>query len=527
VSAPVIPDGAPFSAAQRAWLNGFLAGMFTANEGGNAAVPAAAPPAEAEEDVPWHDAALSMDQRLQMAAGKGRDLVMMAAMAQLDCGTCGYVCKTYAEAIDKGEEKDLTKCSPGGAATSKKLKQLVAEMPPAPARAVKRAEVTVKGQPVPAIGSVKHDRNNPFAARLLENRTLNGAASAKDTRHLAFDLKGSGLSYEAGDALGVWPENAPEVVDRILELLGASGAEDVVTPQGMPSSLREALLRDCVITKPSRKLVELMARHATHWSHIRELQQMLDDDGEIPEGMQVVDLLAEYDSARPPLGEIVATLGSLQPRLYSISSSPKAHPGQVHLTMGVVRYVNKSGTKCNGVASTYLADRVRPGQKVRVFVHASPRFRLPADGDVPIIMVGPGTGVAPFRAFLEERRATGAKGRNWLFFGDQHESCDFIYRDQLRRYEEEGFARLSLAFSRDQAEKVYVQHRMIEQGAEIWEWIQQGAVFYVCGDAKRMAVDVDTALRKIVSEHGRKPWPAAEEYVDELASSKRYLRDVY
>lgn len=535
-SYPVLPETAPFAPAQRAWLNGLLAGMFAelddavpADAAAGAAAPAPVAPAQQEEAMPWRDSALSLDERLRLAAGKPRPLVLMAAMAQLDCGSCGYLCKTYAEAIDGGDEKDLNKCSPGGGPTAKALKRIVSEMPPGPAKVVRRSDVTVNPLPQPpsSAGPVKHDRNHPFPARLLENRALNGPTSAKDTRHLVFDVKASGLSYEAGDALGVWPENAPDVVDHILELLSASGAEDVVTPQGTPSSLREALLRDCVITRPSRKLLELLAKHATHWSHIRELQKMLDEDGEIPDGMQVVDLLAEYDSARPALGEVVATLGALQPRLYSISSSPKAHPGQVHLTMGVVRYVNKSGTKCNGVASTYLADRVRPGQKVRVFVHASPRFRLPADGDTPIIMVGPGTGVAPFRAFLEERRASGATGKNWLFFGDQHESCDFLYREQLRGYENEGFARLSLAFSRDQAEKVYVQHRMMEHGAEIWRWIQEGAVFYVCGDAKRMAVDVDTALRKIACEHGRKPWPEAEDFVDDLASAKRYLRDVY
>jgi sulfite reductase (NADPH) flavoprotein alpha-component len=334
------------------------------------------------------------------------------------------------------------------------------------------------------------------------------------------------LTFEPGDALGVHPENSLETVDQIVELLGASGAEDVTCPSGAASSLREALLRECLITQPRRTLLELLAKHASHWAEIRELQKMLDAD-EMPQGLQVIDLLRDCPSARPSPADFVAALAALQPRLYSIASSPRAHPNQVHLTVGVVRYVNSSGTKCHGVASTYLADQVRPGQKVRVFMQPCHRFRLPANPDTPIIMVGPGTGIAPFRAFLQERQAENAKGRNWLFFGEQHEKFNFHYREEMIAFAKSGLlTRLDTAFSRDQSQKIYVQHRLLEHAAEIWQWLAEGAIFYVCG-SRDMANDVDTALHRIVSEQGKKVWPDAEAYVEEMVTGKRYQRDVY
>ena len=243
--------------------------------------------------------------------------------------------------------------------------------------------------------------------------------------------------------------------------------------------------------------------------------------------LQVVDLLRKFPSARPAAGDFVATLSPLAPRLYSISSSPRAHPGQVHLTVGAVRYTNSLGRECGGVASTFLAGRLRNGQAVRVFIHPSHKFGLP-ENDKPVIMVGPGTGIAPFRAFLEERAATSCKGKNWLFFGDQREGHDFLFRDELDRYQKDGvLTRLDTAFSRDSDKKVYVQHRMLEQGAEMWKWLAEGAHFYVCGDAKRMASDVDKALRQVIIESGGLSAADADKYVSDMVRSGRYQRDVY
>ena len=552
VNLPVIPEDSPFTAAQRAWLNGFLAGVLGAEEAGAVTPPqaVATTPVDAEpeaEQLPWHDPAMAMPERLKLAEGKSRSLVLMAAMAQLDCGACGYMCKTYAEAIDRGDEPDTTRCAPGGAETAKKLKELLATLPAsAPATTVATAPANpgnaAKGKAAAVAPSVPtaaraHGRDNPFGARLRRATRLNGPGSEKDTRHVVLDLKGSGLTYKPGDALGVYPENCPSVVQRILEVLDASGAEDVPAPDGSHVSLREALLRHYTVTRPSRRLAELLGlvrKETTSYDGMTAAAAaaLAAAEAAIPDpfadGRQVLDLLTEWRATRPKPDEFVQTLAPLQPRLYSIASSPLAHGDEVHLTVGVVRYHGPGGLPCKGVCSTYLAERVRPGQKVRVFVHPSSRFALPADNDAPVIMVGPGTGVAPFRAFLHHRRAASAKGPNWLFFGDQRRSCDFLYRPEIEQHLADGtLTRLGTAFSRDGAGKVYVQHRMLEHAAELWNWLKDGAHFYVCGDARRMAKDVDETLRLIVWEQGGMTQPDVEAFMTNLTKTGRYQRDVY
>lgn len=529
MSAPILPHTAPFSTAQRAWLNGFFAGIVGgqgATQTSDGVAEVATPTEQKEEEMPWHDAALSMDERLRLAEGKPAPRQLMAAMAQLDCGSCGYLCQTYAEAIADGREKSLTLCSPGGKDTSKKLKELVAS------NLLPVSEVKISAKPKTATASATHDRNNPFPARLLKNVPLNRSGSDKDTRLIVLDLKHSGLTYNVGDALGVYPENCPELVDSVLAALHASGAEDVQGRDGEHTSLREALMQHYSITRPvGDDLLRLLAKHCGSADEAAELNAIIADEklSEIAvEGCEILDLLTQFPSARPPVSEFVATLAPLQPRLYSICSSLKAHPNQVHLTIGVVRYKNKSGRPAKGVASCYLSDRVRPGQKARVFIHAAHKFHVPADHSSPLIMVGPGTGIAPFRAFLQERKAVGATGKNWLFFGDQRKATDFLYQDELDQYAASGLlTRLDLAFSRDQQEKLYVQHRMLENAAEIWKWLGEGGSFCVCGDATRMASDVDAALHKIVAEQGGMSAEKAAAYVTEMSRNRRYLRDVY
>jgi sulfite reductase (NADPH) flavoprotein alpha-component len=444
-------------------------------------------------------------------------------MAQLDCGACGYLCKTYSEAIATGAEKDLSRCTPGGKDTSKKLKELVVLYPPSAANAP--AVVETKSTIAPNRNT--HDRNNPAHARLVKCAPLNQPGSAKDTRHVIFDLKNSGLSYKVGDALGIFAENCSHLVQQILDALGFSGAEEIHLPDGSLTSLREAMIRDLSITRPSPAFLELLASSAANSADGDAIKAMITAD-DLPDGIQILDLLLKFPSARPSASGFAAALSPLQPRLYSISSSLLAHPNQVHLTVGVVRYKNSDGRECGGVASTYLADRIRPGQKVRAFVQPAHRFGLPANGQTPIIMVGPGTGIAPFRAFLQERKALSATGKNWLLFGDQRSATDFLFEDELRTYHSDGLlTRLETAFSRDQAEKIYVQHRMLEHGGELWNWLQEGAHFYVCGDAKRMAADVDQALKTIISTHGNLSAADADAYVAELTKAGRYQRDVY
>ena len=517
---PVLPDSAPFSAAQRAWLNGFFAGLVGTQMRSTLEAP---PPVQEEESFPWHEPTIPLAERLKLAETKPRERQLMAAMAQLDCGACGYVCQTYAEAIARGEEKDLCRCTPGGKETSKAIKQILASAPPAKAAAPVAAS-TKKSAPSPSTST--WDRSNPFQARLLESRPLNGPGSAKDTRLVVIDLRDSGITYKPGDALGVFPDNCPTLVRELLDELGASGAEDVPGWDHSPMSLHDVLCREFTITRPTPDLLDILSRCATNSNEKQELERMRDSEDGAGD-LQIVDLLRKFRSARPAPGDFVATLSPLAPRLYSISSSLRAHPGKVHLTVGTVRYQNSAGRRCGGVASTFLADRCRPGQTVRVFVHPSHKFALPQAGK-PVIMVGPGTGIAPFRAFLQERAATKDLGESWLLFGDQKASCDFLFRDELDEYLLNGtLTRLDTAFSRDQEQKLYVQHRMLEHGAEIWRWLQKGAHFYVCGDAQRMATDVDRALRQVIATHGAMDAARSDAYVADMVRSGRYQRDVY
>jgi sulfite reductase (NADPH) flavoprotein alpha-component len=380
-----------------------------------------------------------------------------------------------------------------------------------------------------AVAPPRYTRANPFLARMLVNRRLSGPESEKDTRHFELDLTGWGLSFEVGDSLAVYATNDPHLVEEIIRALGLTGDEQVPRPRGEPTTLREALLRDYSITQPTPKFLRAIAQRA---SAAPTLGYLLAPDRKHDLetylwGMEIVDFLLEHPSARFAPADFVGLLTKLQPRLYSVASSLKAYPEQVHFIVDVVRY-ESHGRIRKGVCSSFLAERADE-VPVPVFPSVAKHFHLPERPDTPIIMVGPGTGVAPFRAYLQERKATGAKGKNWLFFGSQHESCDFAYGDEFTAYLKEGLlSRLDCAWSRDQAQKVYVQHKMTETAAEIWKWIDaQGAHFFVCGDARRMAKDVDATLRNIVREQGGKSVEQANEYVEKLKNEKRYKRDVY
>jgi sulfite reductase (NADPH) flavoprotein alpha-component len=375
----------------------------------------------------------------------------------------------------------------------------------------------------------RYSRANPFPAKLLVNRRLSGPESAKDTRHFELDLTGWGLTYEVGDSLAVYATNDPQLVDEIIHALGASGDEHVPRPKGAPTTFREALMRDYSITQPTPKFLRAIAERANAAPLLNDLlvPGRRQDLETYLWGMEVIDFLTEHPSVHFAPEEFVGLLTKLQPRLYSVASSLKAYPDQVHFIVDVVRY-ESHGRMRKGVCSSFLAERADDAS-VPVFPSIAKHFHLPEDSDIPIIMVGPGTGVAPFRAYLQERKVTGAKGKNWLFFGSQHQKCDFAYGEEFEEFKKEGLlTRLDCAWSRDQAAKIYVQHKMKENAAEIWQWLDaEGAHFFVCGDAKRMAKDVDATLRKIVQEHGGKTVEQANEYVEKLKSDKRYKRDVY
>jgi sulfite reductase (NADPH) flavoprotein alpha-component len=377
--------------------------------------------------------------------------------------------------------------------------------------------------------TTSYSRKNPFPATLLVNRKLNLEGSEKETRHYEFSLAGSGLVYEVGDSMGVFPHNNPKLVDELLQALHFSGDEQVKNKEGQTFSTREGLLKHYHITQPSKQFLEAVVSKSQGAGVLAGLMHP-DRKNELDRylwGLEIIDFLLDHPSIRFTPEELVATLRKLQPRLYSIASSLRAFPEQVHFLIVSVRY-QSHGREREGVASTYLADRVAESVRIPMFVFVAKGFRLPEDPATPIIMVGPGTGVAPFRAYLQDRKLTGAAGKNWLFFGEQRYRCDFFYKEEFEAMQREGVLhRFDLAFSRDQAQKVYVQHRMLEKSREIYAWLQEGAHFYVCGDAARMAKDVDVALHQIVEKEGAKTPEAAAEYIEAMKKGKRYKRDVY
>lgn len=374
---------------------------------------------------------------------------------------------------------------------------------------------------------VVYSRNHPFMAPVLRNVNLNGPGSAKETRHIELLLEGSGIGYECGDSLGVFPTNDVELVDLALEALGSNGEETVADAQWGTLPLRAALLRRYELNNVPPNLVKAVAERSGD-AKLGELalpgnQKALEA---YADGRDSIDLILDHPGMRFSPQEFVACLRRMRPRLYSIASSPKANPGRAHLTVAVVRYEHRGRSRL-GVASTYLAERIGEGGFAPIFLHRS-KFRMPDDGAAPMIMVGPGTGVAPFRAFLQEREALGQRGDNWLFFGDQRGATDFLYGPEFEAMRDKGLlSRLSLAWSREGPRKVYVQHLMLEAGAEIWSWLERGAHFYVCGDASRMAAEVDAALRQIVRDHGGRDEDGAGEYLEAMKKARRYQRDVY
>ncbi len=583
---PYIPEDAPFNADQRAWLSGFLAGLHSRLAIETPAVAAAAAPAKAAslhilygtqtgnaERVAMDAAAIARSLGLAPEVAGLDDIGMaeLAAMQRLIIVTSTYGegempdnAQLFWEALSAAAAPRLEGLRFGvlalgdtgydgfcqaGKLIDMRLEQLgatrilarrdcdidyedpaaawVGEALPLAAATADTDGIAVVAQPFPAAAPAREvsswSRKNPYPARLAVNRRLSGSASGKEIRHYEFDLGDSGITYEAGDALGVMPINDPALVHLLLSRLGTD-------PQALVGDMPlETLLTTKVeISTPSRDLIAEVERRAGN----EELTHVLrNGDREALDaflwGKDICDLLALAPEGAFSPAEFAALLKPLQHRAYSISSSPNAATSSVHLTIASVRY-HADGRDRGGVCSTFLADRVAQDGTAGIFVSQNKSFRLPADNDAPVIMVGPGTGIAPFRAFLQERRTRGAKGRNWLFFGDQHRESDFIYEDEMAEMSRDGLlTRLDLAFSRDQQEKIYVQTRMRENGKALYAWLEEGASFYVCGDASRMARDVDSALADIIATHGGMTADRATDYIADLKREKRYLRDVY
>jgi sulfite reductase (NADPH) flavoprotein alpha-component len=526
----IIPESAPFTPEQRAWLNGFFSGFVSLDDGITALSPAESASLMGVQggdgddgEAPWHDQTLSLAERMKLAEGRPLRARMMAAMAQQDCGQCGYNCHDYSEAIASKKEARLNLCVPGGKETARMLKQLYEEIDKASSGDVASLRAAVEKTKLAQIGELGQSRDNPAVATFHSRTLLNKQGSEKETWHVEFDLSESGLEYTVGDSFGLFPTNDEALVETICAILGADPQKKIGG-----RTLREALLRDVSLSPAPDSLFQLFS-YLTGGGRRAKAQALA--AGEDPDGdaatLDVLAALEKFWGVRPDPEAFIEALEPLQPRLYSISSSQKSNPGRVSLTVDAVRY-KISGRERLGVASTFVANRIRPGGKVKVYVQKAHNFGLPSDPATPIIMVGPGTGVAPFRAFLHERMAIKAPGKNWLFFGHQRQACDFFYEDELMGMKAAGvLTRLSLAWSRDGSEKIYVQDRMRENGQDLWAWLAQGAHFYVCGDAKRMAKDVEGALIDIVAQYGARSTDEAIAFVAELKKRGRYQADVY
>jgi sulfite reductase (NADPH) flavoprotein alpha-component len=527
----LVPDTAPFSPEQRAWLNGFFAGLVSLDGAGVTALSAeqsaALMPGATNEfgdtdggDAPWHDQTLPMLERMTLAEGRPLRRRMMAAMAQQDCGQCGYNCEDYSNLIVAKKEERLNLCVPGGRETARMLKSLYEELGKAPAKPALAPAAPELRALAPATAIT---RDNPATATYLSRTRLNRPGSEKETWHIEVDLAGTAIDYTVGDSFGLLPSNDPALVAAVIRALDA--------PPDFPiggRTLRE-VLTDGVSLAPAPDMLFQLYSYLTGGARRQKAKALA--AGEDPDGdaatLDVLAAIEKFGGIRPDPEAFIEALDPLQPRLYSISSSPKTNPGRVALTVDTVRYkINKRERL--GVASTFLGQRIRDQAPLKCYVQKAHAFGLPADPATPIIMIGPGTGVAPFRAFLHERMATKAKGRNWLFFGHQRSATDFFYEDEFAGMKAKGvLTRLSLAWSRDGAEKFYVQDRMREVSRDLWTWLTDGAHVYVCGDAKRMAKDVERALVDIVAQHGARSTDQAIAFVTELKKQGRYQQDVY
>ena len=524
---PLIPDNAPFSPDQRSWLNGFFAGLLSLQGEAQGLQPIDAATALGQEvsndplddgddgEAPWHDMAMPMDERMDLAQERPLRRRMMAAMAQQDCGQCGYECEIYANKIFLGEEERMNLCAPGGKATTRMLKKLALEI----------ADETVVETQIEPAGALGYSREQPVEISFLGSHLLNKEGSQKETVHIDFDLRDAGIDYAAGDSMGIFAENSPALVDHILERLALDPAQEISGTR-LKDILRE---KKCLGEAPD-ELFEALVPLASNPEDKKNLSEMA--EGNDPHGdLETLDVLGVFEKF-PTLminaEQLLGCLEDLQPRLYSISSSPKAKHGHLSLTVDVVRYAVKDRSR-HGVASTYFVDHLAKGDKIRAYIQKAHDFSLPVDEKTPVIMCGPGTGIAPFRSFMQDRAADKCSGASWLFYGHQREACDFFYQEEWAAYQErQQLTRLSTAWSRDEGQpKTYVQDVMRKQGADVFEWFEKGAHFYICGDASRMATDVDNTLKDIIAEHGKMSGPAAKDYLAAMVKSGRYQKDVY
>ncbi len=579
--APYIPDNAPFTQEQRAWLNGFLAGIFSRQGSAPASQPVekkavtilygsqsgntetlAKKLAKEIAAKNFSPKLVSMGEYTVSKLAEEKTVLLMTstygdgeppdnaralydalhsekdvALSNLQFSVLGLGDSKYPDynkCARQFEERLIALggkriapgvfCDTDYEADYQKWKEAL--FAAIATNAGDTATTTSNTEQASSHEEAPYGKHRPYLSTIKANHLLTHPDSTKETRHVEFSIEGSGMSYECGDALAILPRNCPSSVQRLIEILNEKNTTSVKTAQGKELTLEECLMSEVEIGFVTPAFLKTYADFSANDALKIIVEKPVNEVKDYLAGKQLADILKEYPMKGKSAAELVSLLRPMQPRLYSISSSPKAHPSTIHLTMGIVRHTIANGVR-EGICTGYIA-RQAIGSGVKVYVHSNPAFKLPADPKQPLIMVGPGTGIAPFRGFLQERAATNASGKNWLFFGERTSAQEYLYRAELEQWFSSGLlTRFSTAFSRDQEAKIYVQDRMLEHGAELYQWLEEGAALYVCGDASRMAKDVDAALHNLIATHSGKDAAYATEYVKEMRAKRRYLRDVY
>lgn len=558
--AELVPENAPFDEEQRAWLNGFLAGLLglgseegrpvesgiqelgpeAASEVAPATASSAAP---ASAPSPWADAALPVERRLELARGEPLERRMLAAVAQLDCGQCGYSCRGYAHAIAGGNETDTTLCAPGGQPVARALQALLVEQARAsgtPARApvvsagagqrsARGAELeppvsAVKLVPGRALIGLPAERRDAQRVRVKSQRRLTLADAGSEVREIVLDLTGTDVQYRAGDSLAIFPHNDPDLVRSLLRALGARGQEIVSTPSG-PSEVWRCLLESVDITHLRTETVQLFAKEAAGGQDGRALDELLQQGA--PSGFDLLDLIASHPSTRPAISDIVASLGPLSPRLYAIASSPSTHPDEVHLAVRVVR-AERGGRERKGVASNYLADGVFRGDELDVYVHANERLAPLDERSGPLILLGFGTGLARHRAILEELEVRGRRGSTWLILASAYEGDETLYEAELKAWARVGvLEHLDVIKVGSRGRRAGPQDVLRKRGRRVATWLERGALVYACGEGKSSSALLADTLIEVLGRHGKMTRNEASDFVQVLRREGRYLEEVY
>lgn len=536
----LVPENAPFDEEQRAWLNGFLAGLLGLS-GGSPRASAEVPPASSANPIdggrPWNDPSLTLEQRCQMSEGEALPERVMAALAQLDCGRCGSSCQGYAEALVSGAETALSLCAPGGRGTAQRLALLLGDRIQAlhSSRAsASREALSLRGHTeaagrrsslaVPRAPLRELDGKPALPCRVKSQKKLTFADAGSEIREVVLELTGDDVQYRPGDCLAVFPHNDPDLVRALLRAVGARGQETVTTPSG-PCEVWRCLLEDVDITHVPAKTLSLFAEAASDADEARALRQ-LSEPGMLS-NFDLLDLLAMFPSARPGIDQIVSTLGSLEPRLYAIASSPSAHPLEVHLAVRMVR-AERGGRERKGVASHFLGEGVFRGDDLAAHVRPAERFVLPEDRGGPMIMLGAGTGVARYRAFLQELEARGQRGNTWLIMASCFEGDETLYEAEMKAWSRLGvLEHLDVIKLGQRGRRMGPEDVLRKRARRVISWLEKGAVVYACGEGKALSSVLQETLIEVLGRHGKMSPSRATDFVEELRSGGRYVEEVY